>query len=227
MAGSRGGEDDPDARIRAKALRRAIDEVTTIERMAASARLQSYRSYLQATVRLASPILLAALRFEGVTLDDALQTLAPPLGWPDRRRPRHVYRHFVAATLAGGAGGWGSLPPMAAAYLGDGAVRLDTRSLDALVLRVVGWSIEVSLRIGASRVSSIGGVGRLRLDRALPETVTLGCIGRPLSAVVDHPLLRHTGWTIDRIEGRALGAKSSVIVFATGALPVQLPWGRA
>lgn len=217
--------------VRAAALRRAIDEAGTIDRMAACARLQSYRSYLQATVRFASPILLAAIGGEGIALGDVVQGFRPPLGWPHRDYDAHSYRHAAAAEAVGaGAGAPGRRSSRSAAmnaYLargGGGVVRLATRSLGVLVVRVVGGSVEVSLRLGTSRLSSSEGVGRLRLDRYLPETATVGSIGRALSAVADHPLLRRKGWTIDRIEGRSEGAKSSVLVFATGQEPIALPW---
>ena len=220
------GGADVGAGIRAAALRRAIDEAETIERMAAGARLQSYRSYLQATVRYASPILLAAVGREGVLLDDVVQGLRPPPDWPRRDYDAHAYRHAAAALAAGAAGRWSSPGAAMNAYLarGGSVVRLATRSLGVLIVRVVGGSVEVSLRLGTYRMSSSEGVGRLRLNRFLPETATTGCVGRALSAVVDHPLLRRAAWTVDRIEGRGEGGRCSVLVFATGQEPIVLPW---
>lgn len=217
-----------DAKVRAAALRRALDEAVTIERMAEAARLQSYRAYLQATVGFVSPILLNAIARVDIPIDDVADLLRPPRGWPRRDPGAQSYRQAAAAGLFEAAETRAASAEVLDARVArggrGGALHLETRALGLLVVRVVGRSLEVALRLRASSISSIGGVGRLRTDRLLPETVTMDCIGRPVSEIVDHPLLRGRGWTVDRIEGRPDGAGFTVLVFATGQEPLTLPW---
>lgn len=216
--------------IHAAALQRAIDETETIEGMAKGARLQSYRTYLQATVRYASPVLLRAISREEIDLDDLVQGLRPPRGWPRRTARAHTVRYALAPLLT-------DVPrPQAAAtatgckhVAGDcaGTLRVGTRSLGVLVVRVIDCAIEVAFSLGQCSLSSAKGVGRLTTDLSMPEAKLSGCVGRPLSRLFDHSLLRGNSWTVDFIKGRSDGAGPNVFLFATGQEPITLPWSRS
>ena len=87
--------------------------------------------------------------------------------------------------------------------------------------RVVGGSLDVTLRSDRFELSTEDGTGYIRLSGTLPDTVVAACAGRPLAEVVDHPLLHSRGFVIDR--AAQVGGSTS-LAFVVGRLPLELPW---
>ncbi len=87
-----GGAERVDDTVERAALRRARNEVATARLLADGVILRSFRSYLQATVHLVSPILLRALAEDGRTLNAAIERLRPAPGWPEALGRPHALR---------------------------------------------------------------------------------------------------------------------------------------
>lgn len=220
------------------ALERARSEVAAIRRLADVEVLRAYRRYLQSTVRLVSPILLRALELEHLRLDEVVRRLRPPAGWPWPAGTAHELRHARAAAVDRARvppgvcapsprprpGGF--LDPTVHRSGAGGTVRWTPgRPAGLPEVRVRGDCLEVVMDVGPRRLSSVHGLGLLRVDGRLAGTLADGCIGSPVQRLVDHPLFHGQGWTVDRIDYSRHGGGFSTLVFATGQEPLELPWG--
>ena len=204
---------------------RRVDVIETVmRRMMDSA----FREEMGATVRSASPFLIALLDHDGIALDDAVQLIEPQRGWPNHpqlggvanaRASQHVVRHYVASLLPKAK----MASPYRARAHGFVFERADD---DWLRIEVAGHSLEATARIGPVRFETRFCELRVELDGELPESLAIGCIGRPIEQVVDHPTLRGRGWLIKAVEDAALPFVGPVIVVPNGAVAYRVPWAR-
>ncbi|BCA58156.1 hypothetical protein [Sphingomonas sp. HMP6] len=200
--------------------------------------LRAYRSYLRSTVRLVSPILLRALELEQLRLDEVVGRLRPPAGWPWPVGTAHELRHARATAVdrdrvppeVGAPGPWlrpdRSVDPTVHRSGAGLAVRWASgRPAGLPKVRVHGDSLEVVMDVGPFLLTSVHGLGLLRIDGRRAGTLADDCIGSPVHRLVDHPLFCGQGWTVDRIDYSRHGTGFSTLVFATGQEPLKLPWG--
>lgn len=221
---------EADRRRMRVARSRAHRRVKEIEEVTRTATLAAFREELVAIVRSASPFLVLLLQAAGLSLDDAAMLIAPPRGWPYRPRlpcnnaadptaARHIVRHYLAGLL-----------PKHRVRCGDRVSRqghkIDMADGSWLRIEVAGHSLEATARIGPVRFETRFGELRVEMDGELPGSLTIGCIGRPIEQVVDHPALRGRGWLIKGVEDAVLPFVGSVLVVPTGGVPYRLPWAR-
>ncbi|MFD1949468.1 hypothetical protein ACFSGX_01640 [Sphingomonas arantia] len=166
----------------------ARDEALMLDRLVETLRLASFRSYLLATVDSMSTLVPDVLALAGSDVPSALQRIRPGHMWPSttksgpehgrlgQRRDRNVRieSRYVK-------------PP--ASLIGD-AVITEGALGDYVEVRIVGGSLDVSLRSEGFELSTHDGTGHVRVPGGLPDTVLTACQGCPLTDVVDHPVLR-------------------------------------
>lgn len=114
------------------------------------------------------------------------------------------------------AGRWVKRP---AALMGD-AVISDALLGPFVSVRVLGGSLDVTLRCDDHQLSTQDGTGYIRFAKRLPDTVVAACAGRSVSDVVSHPLLRSRGYVVKHA---AQVGSSSSLTFDVGRLGVELP----
>lgn len=213
------------ARRQARARNRQIDA----ERDAAV--LEAFRVEIGTAVRSASPLLISLLAIEGLTLDDAVQTLGPRPGWPARPRlscakatlpvSSHMFRHYMMARqsqfLSGGPVQITQHPLLSG--------RFDRAAGGHVSLNVVDHSLEVEARIGPALMETRFGQLSVELDFDLPATVFAANVGRLLEEIVDHEAWRERGWRIAATaeEEYPLGPRLLVM---TGSVEYYMPWTR-
>lgn len=93
-------------------------------------------------------------------------------------------------------------------------------------LEIVGHSLEVEARIGGLVFETLFGVLRITLERRLPETLAVGCVGRSIESVIEHAALCGRGWAIMGIEEPASSTLAQGLIVATGSTAYQMPWAR-
>lgn len=217
---------DEQALARDAAGKRAREEARTIDRLVESMRLASFRSYLAATVRSMSAIVPDVLSIAGSDVGSALQLIRPGHSWPSTTVARKAsVRSHIARPSRRGPTSPSFADPRAASHLlapviGD-AIIADGVPGDWIAAMIVGDSLEVVLRSDGYELSTHAGTAYLKMAGSLPATVIAACEGRLLGEVVDHPLLRSSGFVIERA-GQAAG--SSIIVFNVGQVSLEVPW---
>ncbi len=205
-----------------QAARRSLEGIDAARRAAVRV---AFRQELAATVRCASPFLIALLAAEGLSVEDAVSLIEPHPGWP--RRPRlggpsakHVTQHMLRHYVAGFSPRGRVFPPMP----GDGHSHTIERAEGGwLRIEVVGHSLEVEAEIGELCFATRFGELRIELDRVLPETLADACRGRPIENVVDHAALRDRGWTIGGVEASRHPHGGQVLVVETGVVSFRMP----
>ncbi|WP_174293010.1 hypothetical protein, partial [Sphingomonas bacterium] len=182
----------------------------------------AFRHELCATVRWASPFLVALLEAEGRTLGGVAGELVPAPGWP--RRPRihrvvrdwsrdpHALRHASAAAIADG-------PYQEAEMLHDSGFPLAAGGW-AHVL-VVAHSLEVSVTIGGTRFQTRLGELRITLRRRVPAAIAAALAGRLLDEAAVHPLTGGRGWRIIRVE-ETHACDRTILFVETGSVECRL-----
>lgn len=205
--------------IREIAGKRAREEALMLDRLVETLRLASFRSFLSATVDSMSSLVPDVLEMAGSDVASTLQRIRPGHMWPSITRLEDQYGRtgpaFNRKVRVGGKLVTRPAPLMGDAVIAEGALG------DWVEAKVVGGSLEVTLRSGGFELTTQDGTGYIRLAGKLPATVLAACPGRPLAEVIDHPLLRPRGFVIDRATDVA-GASS--LTFNVGRLALQLPW---
>ncbi|WP_162233319.1 hypothetical protein, partial [Sphingomonas sp. Leaf33] len=189
-----------------------------------------FRAEIAAAVRSTSPFLSTLLEANGSTLDQASFLIKPAPGWPLRPRMsgnsllglgggRHFFRNYLASLASGG----GVKPP----------VRGDSHGYSFFLneggwarVQIVGHSLEIDAEIGPLRFETRFGALRIELDRGLPETLAVACIGRPVDEVIDHESLRGHGWRIIEVDPEHPPYFRQTLVIATGSVGYRMPWWR-
>lgn len=190
-----------------------------LDRLVERMRLASFRTYLLATVETMSALVPDVLRLVGADVPTALQRLRPSRMWPMITKMEGEYGRTGPATnrcvrVAG------RLVTRPAPLIGDTVITDDALG-DWVEAKVFGGSLDVALRSNGFELSTQDGTGYIRLAASLPDTVISACIGRPLTDVVDHPLL-HTGGFVIQNAANVGGASS--LAFDIDRLPLELPW---
>lgn len=192
---------------------------------------EAFRAELGATVRSASPLLIALLAKEGLDLDEAVALLQPLSGWPARPRlsgpktAQSVHTHLLRYYSHPRPSLFSTRPPTQISQeplLARTFYRADGKSLTLLV---VDHSLEVEARIGPVSVETRFGELSIQFDRDLPATVFVACLGRLVEEIVDHESWRGRGWRIAATE-EADYPWGQRLFAATGAVPYRMPWAR-
>lgn len=187
-------------------------------------RLRLFRTALQASVHHASPVALAFAGHLDLSLDDILQVMGPPPLWPPASGallPPPMRWAFPAHN--GSKGGKPTTDRLHSRVLrAGGYVHRIGGGGDFVGWRVVGDAVESVMRLGEAAALTGRGTLRLWLPNGLPETIVLALPGRPLRALVDHPVLATGDWTIAAVEVCAGGGH--VIRVRTGQRRFAAPW---
>lgn len=220
-----------DHRRMRKARREAHARSTEIDAARDAAVTAAFRAEIGAVVRSASPLLIAMLAVEGLTLDDAVGMLAPPIGWPNRPRlsgPNGVmplHTHLLRHYLAGVPSIPGGYPLRQVSVHPLVNRRFERADGGYLRMEVVDHSLEIEAQVGPVSVSSRFGALRIVLDSDLPQTIFIACVGRLIEDVVDFDVWRGLRWRIVAIE-EAVGMRGQSLLVAAGSVPYRLPWAR-
>lgn len=218
------GPDAPsaaDMRRQAVARSEARRQLAAAEALYVTKSIEAFRHEIGATVRSASPFLIALLKAEGLDLDDVVEAIEPGHGWPCRPQTasrrnellasKHAFRHIVA----------GLLPDLCTDIQSRHGVSVDLSDYSSAKIYIDAHSIEVWVLLRTVTFITGFGLLRIKLEQHLPETLTIACVGRRVKDVVDHPALRGHDWRVAAVEASSSG---SVLVVETGSTPYRLPW---
>lgn len=183
------------------ATAKACKEADTIEQIAAELRLASFRSYLQATLDAMSALVPDILALAGADVAKAFDAMRPGPSWPRGSVIQRYGRTAGGANRLFSAGRLGSRSALPTGSTGR-ALGADEVIGERLVgpwveARIIGTSLEAVLRWNEFELVTRSGIAYLTLFRRLPETVVAFCRGRPLDEVVDHPVLRGRGYSVN------------------------------
>ncbi len=164
---------DGDHRRIRNARRHARARNREIEAERDAAVLEAFRAEVGAAVRSASPLLIAMLAAEGLTLDGAVETLGPRFGWPARPRlsgqktARPVHSHLLRYYMMARPSQFSSRGPTQITQHPLLSSRFDRADGGHLELNVVDHSLEVEARCYAanSRRTAAGPSGQVRVER--------------------------------------------------------------
>lgn len=206
-------------RSREEAGRLARDEAAMLDRLVETIRLASFRSYLLATVETMSALVPDVLLMAGSDVATALQRLRPGHMWPMITKSEGEYgRTGATANRRIRVAGRSVTRP--APLIGDTVISEDALG-DWVEAKVFGGSLDVSLRSAGFELSTHDGTGYVKLADLLPDTMVAACVGRPLTDVVEHPLLHSRAFVI---QDAANVAGASSLTFDVGRLALELPW---
>ena len=220
------GSDAPspaDTRRMQVARSRARREINVAEKHYAERSREVFRHETGATIRSASPFLIALLASEGLELDDVINTIEPAYEWP--RRPRimsrsgawtlgkHIFRHIAV----------GLRPHTWSDINSTHFASIDLSDHTSAKVRIIAHSIEVRVRLKTVTFDTCFGLLRIELGRLIPETMAIGFVDRLVEEVVDHVSSRGSGWRVSAIEQTDGG---SVLIVETGSTAYRLPWAR-
>ena len=180
-------------RIR-EARRKALARAREIDAARHEALMKEFRAELAVAVRSASPMLIAMLAIEGLTLDGAVSMLEPGYGWPERprlsslRKARPVHTNLARYYFASRPSQFSSRPPTQISQYPLIARMFERTGGGYLQLHVVDHSLEVEARIGPALIETRFGELSVALDFAMPATVFAACVGRLLrrSSITRH-----------------------------------------
>lgn len=208
------------ARNQARAQIAAIDEMVRYMRRAV------FHVELTAIIRAASPFLIALLEYETYSLPEVVARMEPMPAWP--RRPylssggasgaikgAHMLRHLAAGNARRGPSAFLRRPSthsLTIARSAGGWIRVE----------IIGRALEVVAEIGPERFETQAGKLMIVLPGDLPDTLAVGCFGRPVEHVVDHEALRGRGWTIAAIENQPYAFSGTGLIVDTGSAPFRI-----
>lgn len=171
------------------------------------------------------------LAIEGLSLDDAVEAIAPRHGWPARPRlsnsktaqPAHasLLRYYVA-----GRPSQFTMRPPTQITQHPLVSRMFDRAPDGyLQLNVVDHSLEIEARSGPVLIETRFGELSVELGFELPATVFAASVGRLLEEIVDHQAWRGRGWRIAATaeEDYPWGPR---LIAVTGSVEYRMPWAR-
>lgn len=216
-------------RIR-NARRSTRDRCREIDAARAAAIFEAFRRELGATVRSASPLLIAILAIEGLSLDDVVEKLEPTPGWPIYPRPSGAKTtHAVYAHLQGhskmGISRLAAGSPKQIAQRRSVARSFIRTAGGYLDLNVIDHSLEIEAKIGAALITTCFGELHVQLDDEFPATLLAASVGRLLEEIVDYDAWRGRGWRIAETTVENFGLGSRLIV-VTGSVDYRMPWAR-
>lgn len=189
-------------------------------------RLRLFRLHLQLTVSRVSPLAVDLLAYAGTSLAEASAGLVPPPTWPRALLKAHD-DGFDADPWSGGrrsvtVNGSSLRRAIRLAMLNPPRRPIGTVGND-LSLMAVGDRIEVTAALAGCRLQTYGGMASLLLAQTLPETIVAAAPGRPIDALIAHPVFDGRGYPVyDVRDGHGPG---HAVTFRTGMLPWRMPWG--
>lgn len=184
------------------------------------------RVEIGATVRSASPVLIALLGAEGLTLDDAVALIRPARFWPRRpalsnpsgkntiRNP--LWRYYMTTT-----------PASHRTPLPRHTCTFHHSNGDYVRVQVIDHSLEVEAKIGPVWLETLFGELRVQLDDVMPQTLATACTGRTLEEIVDHEPWRGRGWRIIDVEEPVTAYFGPTLIVAVGSVPYRVAWPDA
>lgn len=186
--------------------------------MAASARLTVRRVSVARSLRQASPLLLDALTVRSTSLGDVLDRLLEAStddgSWQTAlHSATAVWRHHVRGGNVAAPWSRGdlsaplTLAPAEGLHLVWAADRLDVRGME-----------------GRLRIATVGACAWLWIGDALPETLAIAAVNRPVDALLDHPLLTGRGYQVLRVEPERHRHGGTMLQVATGLRRCRTPW---
>lgn len=206
---------------RARRHARALHAEVEVNRDAG--RLAALRIEIGATVRSASPVLIALLATHGLTLDQAVALIQPARFWPFRstspnqlrrytiRNP--LWRYYMMTTPA-------SRQPRAPRH----ARTFYDANGDYVSIQLVDHSLEVEAKIGPVWFETRFGELRIQLDEAFPEALAIACVGRLIEDVVDHHAWRGRGWRIVDVEDAVASYFGQTLIVRAASVPYRMTW---
>ncbi|MDQ2804361.1 MAG: hypothetical protein M3Y41_17395 [Pseudomonadota bacterium] len=189
-------------------------------------RLVLYRMHLQATVRWISPLTLAMAKHVGIDLGDGMKSIRPPSEWP-WRRPDSLVRSFAhrghITHRLYFAPNRPAIQVLLQRYVtGHGFVHIGSGS-DILVFDVNGPWLSMHGQIGQCALRVATGTAALTLPAGVPDTLAAAMVGKPVDAIVAHPALTGSGYSVKRVR-EANGAAGPTLIFSTGRSRLVMPW---
>ena len=175
-----------------KALREAEAELAaSLER--AAAKQEAALAKLRADRRRASPLMIGICRMEGFEPATVAAAILP--------EPIRTHASDGHPWLSTGSGEHQSLamhldksgtPPLRNRV----SLRKRPDPRGGLAVSQVRGTLEVKGRIGDALIETRGGTATLALTQPLPETILTAMPGRPISKLVDHPLLADPAYVV-------------------------------
>lgn len=196
----------------------------------AEVELALYRAHHALHVASASPLALDLLTHWGLSPDALAWRLRPSGDW---RRwvcgPRPIRAIHFAHRRKGRAGLPADEGHDRCGFLHGGlVVREWSDPAGAVGIRLSPAGLEIGARLGPVHLRTAGGVATLTTGMAVPETLKAACVGRPIEAVFDHPVLRGRGYVIadqfDRTPTAEDPREAWRIEFAAAPVPWRVPW---
>lgn len=184
--------------------------------------LAALRIEVGATVRSASPVLIALLATQDMTLDQAVALIQPARFWPRRPTPSNqLCRYTIRNPL------WRyymTNSPRHQPPLPRHAYTVHCANGDYVSIQVVDHSLEVEAKIGLVCLETRFGELRVQLDEALPETIAIACVGRLIEKIVDHQAWYGRGWRIIGVEEPVTSYFGQTLIVAAGSVPYHITW---
>lgn len=188
-------------------------------------RLRLYRALLQGTVLRVSPLTLDLIAQAGSSVAVVAEALPVPGEWPWT-----PLRYRTASALLRSPKGFGpsNHGPSRFHKLATAGVMLRDRHhpLGELGFWTSRTALEAVACPGGCVLQTDGYRARLHLPSPMPDTLLAALPGRPLEQLVSHPVLDGRGYVVERISEGEHG-DGPVVGFATGLLPLELPWAEA
>lgn len=195
-------------------VRCGVRELRAADRRFHAETIQLFHSYLSHYVVRASPLLLDLTSLWGLDLTAALRRLRPPKGWPyfeGRRGARRSHLVGKGTSCRWRAPERSFTRPVAC---GEEDAHRVSLCLDIDTIQVRLW-------LGDALCSTRGDMLEIWLPIRIPETVQLAMTGRPLSILVDHPVLRMREYRV--LSSRSAG-RHTVVRAEAMAVPFAMPW---
>ncbi|MBC3940625.1 hypothetical protein [Sphingomonas albertensis] len=194
-----------------------------------AARLEYFRARVKTMIRHVSPMVHDALADMGLRTADVIDRFRVPDDWPEKSLRTHDtfrpggYDFLSGGRLTDGGGSERWHRRFARRHQGvAGCVICDPDDRDdrdeKLGFRLCGEGLEIALLTSTYLLTSSAGKGRLHVAQQLPLTIGSAMVGRPVGAIVSHPLLAGRDYPVKRVMQPVGG--TSLIVFETGSTAV-------
>ncbi|MEG3172159.1 hypothetical protein U1708_08020 [Sphingomonas sp. ZB1N12] len=192
-------------------------------------RLTLLRTYLRATVKLTSPLLLELALLEGISLTRTVERIRPPENWPWRPMDDHlpsVIRSFQRPKAWLQTPYKGEVQRFARSFASPGVVVRDADDpRGRFGVRPYGSVLGFCASVGPCMLSVFGRSAIMKLPEPLPDTLTAAMPGRPVGAIFDHPMFAARDYTIRRVMPD-LADGSPVLMIRVPLVPFEMPWSE-
>lgn len=233
----RGARSDPRDRDwfgRGAAARRLDAALSEAAAQVAALELEAWRDYHGATVASASSLALAAFAHAGEDLDDACWSMRPD-GDAERWLVGHAFARAARAARRAARKVPRSLEVADARerFLHSGLVVrrwFDPRG--ELGIRTSGHGLETAFGLPGVLVRTSGDEATILVKVPLPETTRAALVGRPASALVDHPILRDPALVVTDVDDNGVVPELPFhpdawrMLVRAPRVPWRPPWAR-